>query len=113
MKANNSSNSVKINKSDVMRAAWAVLKRAEAKTFAEALKMSWKAFKLKAQMAVGHAKFKFRKANGEIREAFGTLANNMYKYDFKGTGRPKPVYQICFFDLIKKQFRSFTVGSLL
>lgn len=64
-------------------------------------------------MALGVVKFVFKKANGEIRNAVGTLANNMYQYEFKGTGYASPTSCIRYFDLERKAFRSFTVASLI
>ena len=113
MKTTSETSNVRINKSMVMQAAWAVLKHKEAKTFSEALKMAWRAFKLRAKMALGVVKFSYRKLNGEVRQAVGTLKNNMYQYDFKGSKYKRCPYTICYFDIEKKAFRSFNVGSLI
>lgn len=75
--ANN--NSVRINKSMVMKAAWETLRRHKAVSFSEALRKAWHAYKLKAQMALGVVRFVFRKTNGELRNAVGTLAKNLYQ----------------------------------
>ena len=45
--ANN--NSVRINKSMVMKAAWETLRRHKAMSFSEALRKAWHAYKLKAR----------------------------------------------------------------
>lgn len=111
--ANVNNNSVRINKSMVMRAAWEVLRKHEAVTFAEALHKAWNAYKLKAKMALGVVKFVFKKTNGEIRNAVGTLAKNLYQYDYKGTGHKSPAATIRYWDVEKHAFRSFCVGSLL
>lgn len=113
MATTTSKNNVRINKSMVMKAAWQVLKSKQAKDLAEALAKAWKAYKLKAKMALGVVKFVFKKTNGEIRQAVGTLANNMYQYDYKGTGYASSASCIRYFDLERKAFRSFTVASLL
>lgn len=65
--ANN--NSVRINKSMVMKAAWETLRRHKAVSFSEALRKAWHAYKLKAQMALGVVRFVFRKtmANSEMQ----------------------------------------------
>lgn len=106
-------NSVKINKSMVMKAAWDVLRKHKATNLAEALRMAWKAYKLKAQLALGVVKFTFRKVNGEVRQAVGTLASNFFQYTPKGNGSSKTAGTICYFDLEKHAFRSFCVYSLL
>lgn len=113
MNATTDNNSVRINKSMVMKAAWMVLRKKEAGSFAEALKKAWRVYKLKAQMALGVVYFTFKKANGEIREAVGTLARNLYQYDYKGTGYASPANCIRYWDVQKKAFRSFTVSSLM
>lgn len=109
--ANN--NSVRINKSMVMKAAWETLRKHKASSFAEALHKAWQAYKLKAKMALGVVKFVFRKTNGEIRNAVGTLAKNLYQYEAKGTGHAAPACTIRYWDVEKKAFRSFCVDSLL
>lgn len=106
-------NSVKINKSMVMKAAWLLITKKQVASFAEALRKAWKAYRLKAQMALGVVKFSFVKANGEIRKAVGTLAKGLYQYENKGTGYASPASCIRYFDLERKAFRSFTVSSLI
>lgn len=56
-------------------------------SFAKALTQAWKILKLRAKMLVGNVAFKFRKVNGEIREAVGTLN---FIYESKGTGKSSP-----------------------
>lgn len=109
--ANN--NSVRINKSMVMKAAWETLRRHKTMSFSEALRKAWHAYKLKAQMALGVVRFVFRKTNGELRNAVGTLAKNLYQYEVKGTGHAAPACTIRYWDLEKNAFRSFCVDSLL
>lgn len=53
-------------------------------SFAQSLRQSWKILRLRAKMLVGNVAFKFRKVNGEIREAVGTLN---FTYEAKGTGK--------------------------
>ena len=113
MKATVNNNSVRINKSMVMKAAWETIRKHKASTFAEALRKAWQAYKLKAKMALGAVKFTFRKTNGEIRKAVGTLAKNLFQYEPKTTGRPSHPATICYWDLEKGAFRSFCIDSLL
>ena len=56
-------------------------------SFAQSLRQAWKILKLKAKMLVGKVAFKYRKVNGEIREAVGTLN---FTYESKGTGKSSP-----------------------
>lgn len=113
MEATSKTTAVRINKSMVMKAAWMVLRKKEAGSFAEALKKAWRAYKLKAKMAFGEVSFTFKKTNGEIRKAIGTLARNLYQYDYRGTGYASPANCIRYWDVEKKAFRSFTVASLI
>ena len=50
--------------------------------------------------------FKFQKRDGTIRRAVGTLYPDLLP-PIKGTGGPKPVYQMVYFDLEKLAWRSF------
>ena len=56
----------------IMQMAWQFVKR-NGIELSEALKKAWQVFKLKAKMAKGIVKFYFRKVDGSIREAYGTL----------------------------------------
>lgn len=108
-----SENPVRINKSMLMKAAWTVLRKKEAETISEALKKAWRAYKLKAKMSIGVVSFTFKKANGEIRKAVGTLASSLFNYEYKGTGNEGPTSCIRYWDVEKKAFRSFKVASLM
>ena len=86
------SNNVRVSKSMVMKAAWAILKRKDVGTIAEALRKAWQAMKIKAQMSVGVVEFTFRKANGEIRKAIGTLKGSAISYEEQTAS---PVIPLC------------------
>lgn len=102
-----------ISKSLVMKAAWSIVKKAEVQTISEALKLSWKAIKLKAAMAKGVMEFTFRKANGEIRKAIGTLQPEFINYESKGTTRQPCYSTVAYWDLERHAFRSFSIASLI
>lgn len=55
--------------------------------------------------------FKFKKRNGEIRKAHGTL-HPSYLPALRG-GSPKPERQMVYYDLDKKQWRSFRSYSFI
>lgn len=102
-----------VNKSIVMKAAWALVKKSEVKTFSEALKQAWKAIKLKVAMAKGVVKFQYRKVSGEIRTAYGTLKSSITNYEAKGTTR-KPCYStVAYWDMERHGFRSFCISHLI
>lgn len=105
-----------INKSDLFKMAHAMVRKATCSNLSEALRQAWKVMKVKAQMLVGKAEFTFRKLNGEIRKAVGTLCNINYTPKTPANGKPrapKPADLICYFDVEANGFRSFTAASLL
>lgn len=101
-----------INKSQLFKMAHTMLRKAEAANLSEALTKAWKALKLKAAMMAGNVAFAFRKLNGEIRQAVGTLVN--VAYTAKNTTRKAgPADVICYFDVEKNAFRSFNAANLI
>lgn len=113
MKSNTSS--LHINKRGLMLAAWATFRKRAARTFGEALRLAWRAMKLQAAMRLGTVKFTFRKLNGELRDATGTLAAALLPTSQNAGYAEKKhcAYNIAFFDLDKQAFRSFNVWTLL
>ena len=79
-------------------------------SFSKALTQAWKVLKLRAKMLVGNVAFKFRKVNGEIREAVGTLN---FTYEAKGTGKPSPGDSMVYFDVEANGMRSFKLCNLI
>ena len=63
---------MKYNLSALMSAAWRFVHEFGF-TMSKALKQAWMQFKLRARMAKGVVKFFYMKANGSLREAYGTL----------------------------------------
>lgn len=99
---------MKINKSSVFKTANAIYRAEKAPTLSEALKMAWRAAKLQMALAAGEVKFQYRKMNGELRQAVGTLKNMLSDtaMAFNGTA-------MFYFDIEKKGFRSFAVANLV
>lgn len=60
----------------IMQMAWQFVKR-NGFTMAEALKTAWLNYKLKMAMMAKIVKFYFQKVDGTIREAYGTLRNDL------------------------------------
>lgn len=105
-----------INKSQLFKMAHTMLRKAEANNMSEALIKAWKAVKLKATMMVGKAKFAYRKLDGTIREAIGTLFNLNYTPKTPANGKPRkarPDDIICYFDIESNGFRSFNAANLI
>ena len=62
--------------SEIMSLAWQFVKR-NGYTMSEALKTAWANMKLRAQMKHRIVRFYFRKVDGTIREAYGTLKESI------------------------------------
>jgi hypothetical protein len=68
----------------------------------------------KRQMRNGVCHFIYKKKNGEIREAFGTLAKSVLNATLKGTGDSPETWGCCFYhDCIKGGARSFRWANLI
>lgn len=104
---------MKVNKSKLFKVAHAILRKAQVSTWSEALKAAWKAMKVYTKMLTGTVEFTFRKVNGEVRKAVGTLSD--LNYVAKGTGNQsdKNADVICFWDCEKQSFRSFKAITLI
>lgn len=96
---------------EVMNLAWQFVKR-NGMSMSEALKTAWQNFKLKARMRVGIAKFYFRKIDGTIREAYGTLKETLTPM-VKGVSRKQNESVQVYFDTEKQEWRSFKKANLL
>ena len=70
------SNEKKSTLSNVMNLAWQFVKR-NGMSMSEALTIAWRNIKLRASMSSRIARFYFRKIDGTIREAYGTLAERL------------------------------------
>lgn len=68
----------------------------------------------KRQMREGVCHFIFRKKNGEIREAMGTLDKSVLHATLKGTGNSPEEWGCCYYhDVIKGGARSFRWANLI
>lgn len=104
---------MKVNKSKLFKIAHAILKKGEAENFSKALKSAWKAIKVYSLLLVGNVEFTFKKVNGEIRHAIGTLFNLSYIKKNTGDDDTKNADVICFWDCEKEAFRSFKAATLI
>lgn len=70
------SNAFRSQTSEVMCLAWQMVKR-NGYSMSEALKTAWMNIKLKAAMKERIVRFYFQKVDGSLREAYGTLKENL------------------------------------
>lgn len=73
-----------MNKSQLFKLAHAI--KSQFSSFGEALRHAWKVIKLRIKMLTSYVAFKYRKVDGSIREAVGTLN---FSYESKG-GKSSP-----------------------
>ena len=87
--------------------------RVTGESFSESLKRAWLLLKLKAQMKQKTVQFFYQKVNGEIRQAFGTLRDEVINTIVKGTGRKPNDNMFTYFDTERQEFRSFKKFNLI
>lgn len=105
------STTVKNTLRSVMQLAWQLVRK-NGFTMSEALKTAWANIKLKAKMHAGIVKFYFQKVDGTLREAYGTLKEDLLP-ETKGTGRkPSDTVQV-YFDTEKEEYRCFKKANLV
>ena len=98
--------------SEVMNGAWSIF-RITGDNFSGCLKKSWQLLKLKSLMKSSTVQFFYQKVSGEIRQAFGTLKDEVVNANIKGTGRIPNENLFTYFDTEKKEFRSFKKFNLI
>lgn len=96
---------------NVMNLAWQFVKK-NSYTMSEALKCAWANIKLKMAMKNKIVKFYFKKVDGSVREAFGTLSTKLMP-ETKGSDRkPNDTVQT-YFDTEVQEFRCFKKANLI
>ncbi len=97
--------------SKLMTEAWRLF-RVTGESFRECLKKAWRLYKLKAAMKSRIVQFYYRKIDGSVRQAFGTL-NEKYLPESKGTDRKKNELLFTYWDTEKQSYRSFKTMNLV
>lgn len=101
-------------KMNIFFRAWAIKTESPNLTFGTALKKAWRIDSLRRKMQSGTVEFVYKKADGTIRIAQGTLQSD--KATVKG-GQTRKSYKqfntMPYFDIEANGFRSFKVNSLL
>lgn len=94
-----------------MDMAWTFVK-ANGFTMKEALETAWMNIKLRKAMKDRVVRFRFRKVDGSIREAYGTLQESMLP-PLQGSDRPKDERLQVYYDTEKQSYRCFKKNALL
>lgn len=96
---------------DIMSLAWQFVKR-NGFTMSEALKLAWANIKLKAAMKQRIVKFYFQKVDGSIREAYGTLKENLISATSGDNRKRNDTVQV-YFDTEKQEYRCYKKANLI
>jgi hypothetical protein len=96
---------------DIMSLAWQFVKR-NGFTMSEALKVAWANIKLKAAMKQRIVKFYFQKVDGSIREAYGTLKENLIPATSGDNRKRNDTVQV-YFDTERQEYRCFKKANLI
>lgn len=83
-------------------------------TWSVCMKKAWNLYRLAKLMRSGIVAFSYLKADGTIRNAYGTLMNLPDGITLGGKKRTKPSYKtLSYFDVEKNAFRCFKIENLM
>lgn len=105
------STKIKNQLKEVMLMAWTFVKR-NGFSMSEAMKCAWANMKLKAAMKQRIVKFYFMKVDGSVREAYGTLKENLIPTT-SGDNRKKNDTVQVYFDTERQEYRCYKKANLL
>ncbi len=105
------SNERKSTLRNVMSLAWQFVKR-NGLSLSEALTIAWRNIKLRAAMSSRIVRFYFRKIDGTIREAYGTLAERLTPATAGNSTRRNNDTVQTYFDTEKQEWRCFKKANL-
>lgn len=103
-------NSEKLSR--IMKTAWQFYRQTGI-TFSECLKKAWANIKLVIKMQSQTVRFYFQKVDGTIREAWGTLVEEVIADKIKGNNRKPNNTVQAYFDTEKQEFRCFKKFNLV
>lgn len=96
--------------SEIMRMAWSFVRK-NGYTMSEALKCAWANIKLRVLLDKKVVEFYFKKTDGTLRQAFGTLMSGRIP-ETKGTKKTVDNCQV-YFDTEKNEYRCFKKCNLI
>lgn len=98
---------------EVMSTAWRFFK-VTGESFADCLKRAWQVYKLAKEMKKRTVQFFYQKVNGDIRQSFGTMRDEVIADKIKGNDtRKKNDDLFTYWDCEKEAFRSFKKFNLI
>lgn len=95
---------------EVMQMAWSFVRK-NGYSMSEALKCAWTNIKLRALLHKKVVEFYFKKTDGTLRQAFGTLMSGRIP-ETKGTKKTADDCQV-YFDTEKNEYRCFKKCNLI
>lgn len=95
---------------EIMNLAWQMVKR-NGYSMSEALKVAWVNIKLRALLSKKIVEFYFKKTDGTLRQAFGTLMSDKIP-ETKGMKKTADNCQV-YFDTEKEEWRCFKKCNLI
>lgn len=96
---------------EVMSLAWQFVRR-NGFTMSEAMRVAWANMKLKAAMKNRIVKFYFKKVDGSVREAYGTLKESLMPAT-SGENRKKNDTIQVYYDTERQEYRCFKKANLV
>lgn len=96
---------------EVMSLAWQFVKR-NGFTMSDAMRVAWANMKLKAAMKNRIVKFYFKKVDGSIREAYGTLKESMMPATSGDNRKKNDTIQV-YYDTERQEYRCFKKANLV
>lgn len=96
---------------EVMQMAWSFVRK-NGYSMSEALKCAWLNMKLKSAMKQRIVKFYFQKVDGSIREAYGTLKENLIPATSDDNRKKNDTVAI-YYDTDRESWRSFKKANLI
>lgn len=96
---------------EIMSLAWSFVRK-NGYSMSDAMKCAWANVKLRVQLSKRIVEFYFKKTDGTLRQAFGTLMSTRVPQT-KGTGRKAADNLQVYFDTEKEEWRCFKKCNLV
>ena len=97
----------------VMKTAWTFVKKNNM-DLSSALRLAWKNYHLKKKLSSSFSvEFEFKKKDGSVRHANGTMMKEIVDGKILGTGRKIPEDNMLFYDNDEHGFRSLKMINLI